>query len=68
MLRLPSIVVILLAMTMSAAASDPVLLHAAGSLRSALTEVAAAFAAASGQKVGQRALARYGFSAPLLPP
>ena len=67
MLRLPSIVVFLLAMTMSAAASDPVL-HAAGSLRSALTEVAAAFAAASGQKVGQRALARYGFSAPLLPP
>jgi len=65
MLRLPSIVVFLLAMTMSAAASDPVLLHAAGS---ALTEVAAAFAAASGQKVGQRALARYGFSAPLLPP
>jgi ABC-type molybdate transport system substrate-binding protein len=53
---------------MSAAASDPVLLHAAGSLRSALTEVAAAFAAAAGQKVGQRALARYGFSAPLLPP
>ena len=51
MLRLPSIVVILLAMTMSAAASDPVLLHAAGSLRSALTEVAAAFEAASGQKV-----------------
>ena len=67
MLRLPSIVVFLLAMTMSAAASDPVLLHVAGSLRSALTE-AAAFAAASGQKVGQRALARYGFSAPLLPP
>lgn len=61
MLRLPSIVVILLAMTMSAAASDPVLLHAAGSLRSALTDVVAAFAAASGQKVD----AKYGPSGTL---
>ena len=61
MLRLPAIVVILLAMTMSAAASDPVLLHAAGSLRSAITEVAAAFAAASGQKVD----AKYGPSGTL---
>ena len=61
MLHLPSIVVILLAMTMSAAASDPVLLHAAGSLRSALAEVATAFAAASGQKVD----AKYGPSGTL---
>jgi molybdate transport system substrate-binding protein len=61
MLRLPSIVVILLATTMSAAASDPVLLHAAGSLRSALAEVATAFAAASGQKVD----AKYGPSGTL---
>ena len=61
MLRLPSTLVILLAMTMSAAASDPVLLHAAGSLRSALTDVAAAFAAASGQKVD----AKYGPSGTL---
>src|SRR4029079_18085780 len=61
MLRLPSIVVILCAMTMSAAASDAILLHAAGSLRSALTEVAAAFAAASGQKVD----AKYGPSGTL---
>lgn len=59
--RLPSIVVILLAMTLSAAASDPVLLHAAGSLRSALTEVAAAFATSSGQKVE----AKYGPSGTL---
>jgi molybdate transport system substrate-binding protein len=34
-----------------ALAAEPVLLHAAGSLRSALTETAAAFEAASGQKV-----------------
>jgi molybdate transport system substrate-binding protein len=40
------------AMTIAPAfAAEPVLLHAAGSLRSALTEVAAAFEAASGQKV-----------------
>src|SRR3954454_22373694 len=48
-------------MTMSAAASDPVLLHAAGSLRSVLTEVAAVYAAASGQKVD----AKYGPSGTL---
>jgi len=38
-------------MTSSADASEPVLLHAAGSLRGALTDVAAAFAAESGIKV-----------------
>jgi molybdate transport system substrate-binding protein len=59
--RLPSIVVIVLAMTMSAAASEPVLLNAAGSLRTALTEVAGAFEATSGQKVE----ARYGPSGTL---
>jgi ABC-type molybdate transport system substrate-binding protein len=37
--------------TVPADASDPVLLHAAGSLRSALTEVAGAFEASSGSKV-----------------
>ena len=42
-------------------ASEPVLLHAAGSLRSALTEVASAFEAASGQKVE----AKYGPSGTL---
>jgi molybdate transport system substrate-binding protein len=47
------IAVILLAtvMTAPASAAEPVLLYAAGSLRSALTDVAAAFEAASGQKV-----------------
>ena len=47
------IALILLAavMTVPAIASEPALLHAAGSLRAALTEVAAAFEAASGQKV-----------------
>lgn len=59
--RLPSIVVIVLAITMSAAASEPVLPHAAGSLRTALTEVAAAFEATSGQKVE----AKYGPSGTL---
>jgi molybdate transport system substrate-binding protein len=48
-------------MDTSAKASEPVLLHAAGSLRSALTEVASAFEAASGQKVE----ARYGPSGTL---
>jgi molybdate transport system substrate-binding protein len=38
-------------MTAPAMAAEPVLLHAAGSLRSALTEAAAAFEAATGQKV-----------------
>jgi molybdate transport system substrate-binding protein len=43
--------VLLATMTSPAIASDPVFLHAAGSLRSALTEVAGAFEAASGQRV-----------------
>jgi molybdate transport system substrate-binding protein len=55
------VIIILLAMTISAVASEPVLLHAAGSLRSALTEVASAFEAASGQKVE----AKYGPSGTL---
>jgi ABC-type molybdate transport system substrate-binding protein len=38
-------------MSMPAAAEDPVLLHAAGSLRDALTEIAARFEAATGVKV-----------------
>jgi molybdate transport system substrate-binding protein len=47
------IALLLLAATMSvpASAAEPVMLYAAGSLRSALTEVAGAFEAASGQKV-----------------
>jgi ABC-type molybdate transport system substrate-binding protein len=39
------------AMTEPAAAADPVLLHSAGSLRFALTEVAAAFEQAANVKV-----------------
>ena len=38
-------------MTVPVFAAEPVLLHAAGSLRSALTQVAGAYEAASGQKV-----------------
>jgi molybdate transport system substrate-binding protein len=48
-------------MTSPAIASDPVFLHAAGSLRGALTEVAGAFEAASGQRVQ----AKYGPSGTL---
>jgi molybdenum ABC transporter molybdate-binding protein len=48
-------------MTAPAIASEPVLLHAAGSLRTALTEVASAFEATSGQKVQ----AKYGPSGTL---
>jgi ABC-type molybdate transport system substrate-binding protein len=40
-----------LVMTAPALAAGPVLLHAAGSLRSALTEVAGAFVAVSGREV-----------------
>src|SRR5262249_62267177 len=52
-LLLPRLAVILAATTMAvpAIASEPVLLHAAGSLRTALTEVTGAFVAASGQRV-----------------
>jgi molybdate transport system substrate-binding protein len=49
------------AMTSPAVASVPVVLHAAGSLRAALTDVASAFEAASGQKVE----AKYGPSGTL---
>ena len=54
---------VLLAATMTspAIASDPVFLHAAGSLRGALTEVSGAFEAASGQRVQ----AKYGPSGTL---
>jgi ABC-type molybdate transport system substrate-binding protein len=50
---LSRLAVILAASTMAlpAVASEPVLLHAAGSLRTALTEVTGAFEAASGQRV-----------------
>jgi molybdate transport system substrate-binding protein len=51
MMALGRIVAVLLAMAATSAAAgagEPVLLHAAGSLRSALTEVAAAFEAATG--------------------
>src|SRR5262249_36334434 len=50
---LSRLVVILAATTMAvpAVASEPVLLHAAGSLRTALTEVTEAFEAASGPRV-----------------
>ena len=48
-------------MAMPAVASEPVLLHAAGSLRTALTEVTGAFEAASGQRVQ----AKYGPSGKL---
>jgi molybdate transport system substrate-binding protein len=53
--------VLLATMTSPAIASDPVFLHAAGSLRSALTEVVGAFEAASGQRVQ----AKYGPSGTL---
>jgi molybdate transport system substrate-binding protein len=48
-------------LTSSADANEPALLHAAGSLRGALTEVAEAFAAESGVKVE----AKYGPSGTL---
>jgi ABC-type molybdate transport system substrate-binding protein len=47
-------------MTPPAIAAEPVLLHAAGSLRTALTETAGAFEAASGHKVQ----AKFGASGP----
>ena len=48
-------------MSLPATASEPVVLYAAGSLRTALTEIAGAFEAASGQRVE----ARYGPSGTL---
>jgi molybdate transport system substrate-binding protein len=59
-LILPAIV-LFAAMTMPVTAAETVLLHAAGSLRSALAEVANAFEAASGNKVQ----AKYGASGTL---
>lgn len=52
------IVLATFAMTGGVRAAEPVLLHAAGSLRGALTEVAKAFESASGDKI----LAKYGAS------
>jgi molybdate transport system substrate-binding protein len=56
-----SLVLSVATMTLPAIASDPVFLHAAGSLRGALTEVAGAFEAAAGQRVQ----AKYGPSGTL---
>ncbi len=50
-LGLASLLAAITTMTVSAHAADPVLLHAAGSLRFALTEIAAAYEAAAGVKV-----------------
>ena len=51
------VAILLAAAAMTApAVAEPVLLHAAGSLRTALTEVAGAFEAASGSKVQAKAL------------
>ena len=60
-MRSLAIVAMMSAMMSTAHASDPVLLHAAGSLRGALTDVAKAFEAASGLKVQ----AKYGPSGTL---
>ena len=51
MFRKLAAAVVVLAMTMQARATDPVALYAAGSLRAALTEIAAAFEAQTGIKV-----------------
>src|SRR5262252_1951782 len=51
MFRKLAAAVVVLTMTMQAKATDPVQLYAAGSLRSALTEIAAAFEAQAGVKV-----------------
>ena len=50
--------IVMATMTVPAIAAEPVMLYAAGSLRTALTEVAVAFEAASGQEVQ----AKYGAS------
>ena len=51
MFRRLAAAVVVLTMTMQARATDPVQLYAAGSLRTALTEIAAAFEAQAGIKV-----------------
>jgi molybdenum ABC transporter molybdate-binding protein len=61
MLARVALILSAVAMTSPAMAAEPVALYAAGSLRSALTEVAGAFEAASGQKVE----AKYGPSGTL---
>jgi molybdate transport system substrate-binding protein len=49
--RIAAVLLVVAAMAVPASAGEPVLLHSAGSLRSALTEVSAAFEAATGVKV-----------------
>ncbi len=49
-LRLAAVTMMVIAMS-SPAAAEPILLHAAGSLRTALTAVATAYQAATGQQV-----------------
>ena len=61
MLARIALVLVAATMTVPVLAAEPVLLHAAGSLRSALTEVAGAYEAASGQRVQ----AKFGASATL---
>jgi len=51
MLSRLAVILAVTTMAVPAVASEPVLLHAAGSLRTALTEVTGAFEAASGQRV-----------------
>jgi ABC-type molybdate transport system substrate-binding protein len=50
-MRIPALLTVLVLSAIPAQASEPVLLHAAGSLRGALTEASNAFEAASGLKV-----------------
>src|SRR5215471_12113332 len=61
MFRKLAAAVVVLTMTMQAKATDPVQLYAAGSLRTALTEIAAAYQARTGIKV----LAKFGPSGTL---
>ncbi len=51
MIARAALVLVVASMTAPVFAAEPVILHAAGSLRSALTQVAGAYEAASGQKV-----------------
>ena len=45
------VLLLVVVMTVPVFAAEPVLLHAAGSLRSALTDIASAYETASGEKV-----------------
>jgi ABC-type molybdate transport system substrate-binding protein len=73
--RLSVALAVIAIMTAPAMAEEMVLLHAAGSLRAALTEVAKAWASAPAYQFamfilsaeGQRTLAKHGFAAPALP-